>query len=333
MSNPGPRPAFPPAHAAIEIRGLTKRYGRRGEIAALTDLSLTVAPGAMFGFLGPNGAGKTTAIRLLLGFIRPTAGSTAIFGRDTWREGVQARSDLGFLVAPEAFYPDMSGVAQLDYLARLSGRPPVLRERIRESLELSSEALGRKLGSYSKGMRQKLALIAAFQHDPALMILDEPTDGLDPLIQRSFEEFLGELTRRGRTIFMSSHDLAEVERTCERVAVVRNGRLVVESTVADLKRRARRVAEMTFVDDVPIELPMLPGVGQIVRNGRHVRLVIEGDVNPLLSLLARHPVSEVSIAPPRLEDVFMSFYDTGSSGPGENGREHEATALLESSQR
>ncbi len=129
---------------------------------------------------------------------------------------------------------------------------------------------------------------------------------------------------------MSSHDLAEVERTCERVAVVREGRLVVESTVADLKRRARRVAELTFIDEIPDELATLAGVGQIVRDGRRVHLVIEGDVNPLLALLSRHPVSEVLIAPPRLEDVFMSFYDTGSSGPGQNGREREADVLVES---
>src|SRR5215204_4148197 len=293
---------------AISVRNLSKRYGT---VYALADASITVPRGKVYGFLGPNGAGKTTTIRLLMGFIKPTSGSAQLFGHDCWNDGLNARRDLGFLVTADALYSDMSGVAQLDYAAKLSRRSAVLRDQLLDALELSRDVLQRKLGSYSKGMRQKLALIAAMQHDPGLLILDEPTDGLDPLIQRSFEEFLGELTRRGRTIFMSSHDLAEVERTCERVAVVRNGRLVVESTVADLKRRARRVAEMTFVDDVPIELPMLPGVGQIVRNGRHVRLVIEGEVNPLLSLLAQHPVSEVSIAPPRLEDVFMSFYDTG----------------------
>ncbi len=192
MSNPGLDADSPPSLPAIETRGLTKHFGRRGEIIALADLNLTVSQGVMFGFLGPNGAGKTTAIRLLLGFIRPTSGAATIFGHNTWREGVRARRDLGYLVAPEAFYPDMSGTAQLDYLARLSGRPPVLRERVRTALELGSDALERRIGSYSKGMRQKLALIAAFQHDPSLMILDEPTDGLDPLIQRSFEEFLGE---------------------------------------------------------------------------------------------------------------------------------------------
>ncbi len=314
-------PASPDSGHAIETHGLTKRYGRHGEIAALTDLDLAVSPGAIFGFLGPNGAGKTTAIRILLGFIRPSGGQARIFGRDTWRDGVRARRDLGFLVTPDAFYPDMSGIAQLDYLARLSGQPPVLREHFREALELGADALERRIGSYSKGMRQKLALIAAFQHDPALLILDEPTDGLDPLIQRSFEELLRELQRRGRMIFMSSHDLAEVERTCERVAVVRDGRLVAESTVADLKRRARRVAEITFAATVPDALATLPGVGRITRDGQRVSLVVEGDVNPLLALLAAHQVVDLSIAPPRLEDVFMAFYDTGAAGETQNGHE------------
>jgi ABC-2 type transport system ATP-binding protein len=308
----------PKEHAApIETTGLTKRYG---EIAALTDLSLTVPPGVVYGFLGPNGAGKTTAIRLLLGFIRPTGGRARLRGHDCWRDGVAARNDLGFLVVPDAFYPDMSGAAQLDYLARLSGRPPLLRERFREALELGRDALERRLGSYSKGMRQKLALIAAFQHDPSLLILDEPTDGLDPLIQRSFEELLRDLRDRGRTIFMSSHDLAEVERTCERVAVVRDGRLVVEETVAELKGHARRIAEVTFRDEVPAEIATVPRAVVFERDGRRVRLAIEGDVNPLLRVLAQHDVAELTLAPPRLEDVFMAFYAEGDEGGFAGGR-------------
>ncbi|MGH2603920.1 MAG: ABC transporter ATP-binding protein, partial [Dehalococcoidia bacterium] len=165
--------------AVIATSGLSKRYGR---IDALSRLDLAVPGGVIYGFLGPNGAGKTTAIRLLMGFVRPSAGRAEIFGHDTWREGVAARRDLGFLVTAEALYPDLSGRDQLDYAVGISGRPPVLRRRLLEALELSDDALGRRLGSYSKGMRQKLALTAALQHDPALLILDEPTDGLDPLI-------------------------------------------------------------------------------------------------------------------------------------------------------
>jgi ABC-2 type transport system ATP-binding protein len=299
---------------------LTKRYGR---IVALSDLTLTIPPGVIFGFLGPNGAGKTTAIRLLLGFVRPTAGSAAIRGHDAWRDGVAARRDLGFLVVPDAFYPDMSGQAQLDYLARLDGRPPVLRERLREALELGRDALGRRLGSYSKGMKQKLALIAACQHDPSLLILDEPTDGLDPLIQRAFEELLRERRDQGRTIFMSSHDLAEVERTCEQVAVVRDGRLVTVASVADLKARGRRIADVTFAIEVPAGLDRLPRATTIERNGRRVRLAIDGDPNPLLRFLAAHEVSDLTLTPPRLEDVFMSFYGEGAQTEGAQGAQAE----------
>ncbi len=300
----------------IETTALTKRYG---EIAALTDLHLAVPEGSIYGFLGPNGAGKTTAIRLLMGFIRASSGSARIFGHDVWAEGVAARRDLGFLVTPDAFYPDMTGIAQLDYLAHLSGKPPVLRDRFLDTLELGRDALRRRLGSYSKGMRQKLALTAAFQHDPALLILDEPTDGLDPLIQRGFEELLRELRDRGRTIFMSSHDLAEVERTCERVAVVRGGRLVAEETVEGLKRLQRRTIEVTFGGEAPPDLALVPRVTIVSREGRRARLAFEGDLNPLLRFLAGHDVADLILAPPRLEDVFMAFYGDDRHGPGGAG--------------
>jgi ABC-2 type transport system ATP-binding protein len=317
--------------APIATAHLTKRYG---QIAALSDLTLTIPPGAIFGFLGPNGAGKTTAIRLLLGFVKPTAGRAAIWGHDCWHDGVAARRDLGFLVVPDAFYPDMAGEAQLDYLATLSGGPPVLRERFRDALELSREALGRRIGSYSKGMRQKLALIAAFQHNPTLLVLDEPTDGLDPLIQRAFEELLTELRDRGRTIFMSSHDLAEVERTCEQVAVVRDGRLVAVESVAELKRRSRRVADVTFAREVPPDLALLPRATLLERNGHRVRLAIEGDVNPLLRLLAAHELSDLTLAPPKLEDVFMAFYGEGAQGAqGALGAQDEGAQDVEDRQR
>ncbi|MDP9366021.1 MAG: ABC transporter ATP-binding protein [Chloroflexota bacterium] len=289
----------------IVTDGLGKRYGR---VEALSGVSLRVPRGGIYGFLGPNGAGKTTTIRLLLGFVRPSAGSARIFGHDTWREGVAARRDLSFLVPPEALYPDMTGEAQLDYAADLSGRPPALRARLLDALELERSALGRRLGTYSKGMRQKLALTAALQHDPALLILDEPTDGLDPLIQRAFEEVLEELRDRGRTIFMSSHDLAEVERTCERVAVVRDGRLVAEEVIGALMGRHRRSAEVVFAGPEPEGLARVPGVAVVGRRGPRVELSIDGDVVPLLRFLAGEAVVDLLLPPPRLEDVFMGFY-------------------------
>jgi ABC-2 type transport system ATP-binding protein len=298
--------------AAIITRDLTKRYGA---VSALEHLNLAVPQGSIYGFLGPNGAGKTTTIRLLMGFVRPTAGSASIFGHETWRDGVAARRHLGYLVPPDALYPEMSGEAQLDFATRLSGRSPVLREFLLDALDLDREALSRRLGSYSRGMRQKLALIAAVQHDPPLLILDEPTDGLDPLVQRRFEELLRSLRDRGRTIFMSSHDLAEVERTCEFVAVVRDGRLVVQDTVAGLKRLQRRRAEVLFPDGIPEGLSRLPGVAVAARTDRHLTLLLEGDLNPLIAFLASHRVEDLILAPPDLDDIFMGFYGEDSREP------------------
>ncbi len=291
---------------------LTKRYG---PVTALDGIDLVVPRGVTFGFLGPNGAGKTTAIRLLMGFVRPTAGTARLWGHDCWRDGVRARADLGFLVPADALYPDMSGEALLDYMASLSAKPPVLRRLLLDALELGNDALGRRLNTYSKGMKQKLALTAAMQTSPALLVLDEPTDGLDPLIQRSFEGVLRDLRDRGTTIFMSSHDLAEVERTCERVAIIRDGRVVAEQTIADLKDLHRRVAEIIFAGAVPEGLDSLAGVHVVEREGSRVVLALGDSVTPLLQFLGdRDDVVDLLLSPPRLEDIFLGFYDSSRNG-------------------
>ena len=294
------------ACAMIQTVGLTKRYG---SVSALSDLDLCVPEGSVFGFLGPNGAGKTTTIRLLLGFIRPTSGSACIQGLDTWRHGVAARRDVGYLVPPEALYLDMSGADQLDYAARLSGRPPVLRQAFLDGLGLGQDALKRRLGTYSKGMRQKFALTLATQCDPSLLILDEPTDGLDPLVQRAFERLISERRDAGRTVFLSSHDLTEVERMCDRVAVVRSGDLVAQDSVAELTRRRRRTVTVRFAADPPASLLELPRVTLLDRQGEHLRLAVEGDLNPLLQVLADAAVDDLTVEPPSLEEAFMAFYD------------------------
>jgi ABC-2 type transport system ATP-binding protein len=309
MQNPAGSPA-------IVTSGLTKRYG---SLTALDALSLTVPCASIYGFLGPNGAGKTTTIKILMGFIKPTDGTARIFGRETWQRGGGGRQDLGFLVQPDNLYPDMTGDAHLEYAERLDRRPAVLRKWLLDALELSPEALRRRLGSYSKGMRQKLALTAAIQHDPALLILDEPTEGLDPLIQRNFDEVLRELRARGRTIFMSSHDLSEVERTCDLVAVVKGGRLVAEETVVGLKRLHRRRARVVFRHNPPDTIETLDGVSVIERNGGEVTFLIERDVNPLLRLLAEAGIDDLVLAPPSLDDIFLGYYDQSSGGAVFNG--------------
>jgi ABC-2 type transport system ATP-binding protein len=296
--------------AAISISQLTKRYGA---VTALDRIDLEVPNGVTYGFLGPNGAGKTTAIRVLMGFIRPSAGRARIHGCDCWREGVRARANLGFLVPADALYPEMTGAALLDYLGELSGRSPILRVPLLEALELSRSDLGRRLGDYSKGMKQKLALTAAMQSAPALIILDEPTDGLDPLIQRAFEQVLADVRRQGCTIFMSSHDLTEVERTCERVAIIREGRIVAEESIAELRAKHHRTAEVTFVGEPPAGLDEIQGVVAIRRDGDCVVLSLEGTVNPLLCFLAaRDDVADLILARPSLEDIFLGYYDSAS---------------------
>jgi ABC-2 type transport system ATP-binding protein len=299
------------AHPAIVTTNLTKQYNG---VVALSEVSLQVQTGALFGFLGPNGAGKTTAIRLLLGFIAPTSGTAEIFGHETWRHGVEARKHVGFLVPAEAFYPEMSGRSQLDYAAHLSGTSPALRGQLLDLLELADRDLDRKLQQYSKGMKQKLALVAAAQHDPQLLILDEPTDGLDPLIQRRFEQFLREFNRRGRTVFMSSHDLAEVERLCEVVAIVKEGRLVAQQSIEEIRRLRVRQVEVTFADRVPDQLRDIEHVQMQSMNGRRCVLTVEGDINPLIDALAIHEVEDLTIIPPSLDDVFMTFYEAETPG-------------------
>lgn len=292
------------AGPAIATTGLTKSYSG---VDALSDLSLTVERGTIYGFLGPNGAGKTTTIRLLMGFIKPTRGQARMFGYDTWNDGVRARSQVGYLVQSDALFPELSGEDQLRFAAKLSGRGAPLQDRLLDLLELSRSDLQRKLRTYSKGMRQKLALIAATQHDPELLILDEPTDGLDPLIQRAFESHLLDRHVAGRTIFMSSHDLGEVDRLCQTVAIVRAGRLVQEDSIRELRARHRRRAEIVLAQPLPPGTT-IPGAEVRSCEGRTLQLLVDLDPNPLLAFLGALPVDSITIAPPSLNDIFAEYY-------------------------
>jgi ABC-2 type transport system ATP-binding protein len=291
--------------AVIETRALRKRFGAN---LAVADLSLSIGRGEVFGFLGPNGAGKTTAIRSLLGFIRPTSGNCQIFGHDCWRDGVRARNDLGFLVSAGTLYPDMTGSAYLDYAARLGKQSPSLRETLVSKLELDEAALGRKIGGYSKGMKQKLALIACMQTSPKLLILDEPTDGLDPLMQRAFEEILRLLHARGTTIFMSSHDLGEVERVCQRVAIIRAGKIVAEAAIDDLTARRQRLIEVAFSGQAP-DWAETASARELERDGNRLVISSRGQTRQILmELSARDDVSDILVTRPSLEQIFHEYY-------------------------
>jgi ABC-2 type transport system ATP-binding protein len=295
---------------AIAVNRLSKRYG---SVTALDGISLHVPPGEIYGFLGPNGAGKTTAVRSLLGFIRPSSGSCQIFGHDCWADGVRARRDLGFLISSGTIYPDMTGDAYLDYAQRLAQQPSPLRATLLAGLELGEADLRRKTGGYSKGMKQKLALTACMQTDPKLLILDEPTDGLDPLMQRAFEDILTGLRARGTTIFMSSHDLGEVERVCQRVAIIRTGKIVAEASVDELTARRQRMVEVTFNGAAP-EWPETPSLHPLERNGNRLVLSVRDDTRQLLKdLSVRDDVVDILVSRPSLEQVFHEYY----AAPGE----------------
>lgn len=293
----------------IATHGLGKRYGR-GRVVALEDLDLEVREGEVFGFLGPNGAGKSTTIRLLLGFLHPSAGSATVLGHDIGRGSVEIRREVGYLPGGIAFWDGSSGERVLDELAAMSGRPPVRRAALLDRLELSSATLRRPVRDYSRGMRQKLGIVQALQHDPALAILDEPSEGLDPLMQRAFYDILDELRAAGRTIFFSSHVLSEVERVCDRVGIVRRGRLVALEDIAGLLARRRRLVEIRLRPGA--EAPVLVDVSGVLDAravGDVVTCSLEGDAGPLLAALVGHPVVDISIEAARLEDAFLEFYE------------------------
>ena len=294
---------------AIETVGLTKHYGRRaGVVRALEPLDLAVRAGEVFGFLGPNGAGKSTTIRLLLGFLHATAGSARVLGHDAARESVAIRRRLGYLPTGIALYDTLTGQELLDYLARLSGRPASRQAELCDRLELPQRTLKRLVRDYSRGMRQKVGIVQALQHDPELAILDEPTEGLDPLMQRAFYEIIDGLKASGRTIFFSSHVLSEVERVCDRVAIIREGRLVALEETAGLLARRKRNVMMRFTGPPP-RLETAAGITNIEYGDGYLTCRVEGNVRPFLAAVADAAVVDLTIEPARLEEAFLEFYD------------------------
>lgn len=302
------------------MQGLSKSYGsghrpalhRSAPIRALHDLTVSVHEGEIFGFLGPNGAGKSTTIRILLGFLHPTAGGATVLGRDVVTDGLEVRRRVGYLPGGIALYDTMTGTELLMYLAALSGRGAPLRAALVERLEMSARDLDRQVRDYSRGMRQKLGIIQALQHDPELAVLDEPTEGLDPLMQRAFYEVLDERRLAGRTVFFSSHILSEVERVCDRVAIIRAGELVALSNVEELLARRRRHVEMR-VDGRAPELEGVAGVSDIVVKDSVVRCQLEGDVSAFLAAIGAASVRDLTIEPARLEEAFLEYYEADES--------------------
>jgi ABC-2 type transport system ATP-binding protein len=288
----------------ISTRALTKHYGA---IEALTDLTLDVRPGEIFGFLGPNGAGKSTAIRTLLGFLHPTSGSARVLGMDAVEESVEIRRLTGYLPGGVALYDSMTGEQVLDYLARLQGRQAHRRQELVDRLRMPASDLRRRIRDYSRGMRQKIGVIQALQHDPELAILDEPSEGLDPLMQQAFYGILADLRAEGRTIFFSSHILSEVERVCDRVGIIRHGRLMAVHEVRELLARRRRKISIRWRGAAP-DPTTLPGVDDVTVDGDRLFGTLHGDVSEFVRAIASPSLEDLTIEPASLEEAFLEYY-------------------------
>ena len=288
----------------IATSGLSKDYGSgRG----LFGLDLEVLQGEVFGFLGPNGAGKSTTMRLLLDLIRPTSGSAQLLGLDTINDSLAIRRRVGFLPGDFALYPKLTGRAMLDYLAQLRGG---VDPHVRDSLvERFGADIDRPIRQLSTGNRQKLGLVQAFMHEPELLILDEPIAGLDPLVQQSFHALLGEVSGQGRTVFLSSHTLSEVERVTDRLAILREGRLVVVDSLENLRKVAVQRLEIEFAQPVDVgEFRTLPGVTEVHAEGLVVTVGFEGSADAVVKAAAKHEVLAIRPREEDLEDIFLNYY-------------------------
>ncbi len=292
------------ATPAIEINQLKKYYGK---IEAVKGISMSVERGEIFGFLGPNGAGKTTTIRCMLNLIYPTSGSIRILSMDAQSDAINLHKHLGYLPGDVRLPGDMTGKQVIDYFSRLQGLEPVLLNPLVEMFDVEMK---RPIKSYSKGMRQKIGIVLAFMCDPDVLLLDEPTSGLDPLLQKTFNQFLLDEQARGKTIFMSSHIMSDVEKVCHRVAVIRNGELVTVETVEALREKAGQRVTVEFGDSVaPEELARIPGVSMVQQHNGQYQFNISGSMDALIKALSRHNVVRLNAEEAPLEEVFLKFYE------------------------
>jgi ABC-2 type transport system ATP-binding protein len=289
-------------NAAIRTEGLTKRYG---EVVALDHLDLEVAQGEVVGYLGPNGAGKTTTIRLLLGLSQPTEGRGAIFGLDCHRQPVETHRRVAFVAGEANLWPSLTGAETLALLGRVHGHfDEVYRDELIDQFDLDPT---KKVRAYSKGNHQKVILIAALMVRPDLLVLDEPTSGLDPLMEQAFRHCIGEARERGQTVFLSSHIMSEVEALCDRVGILRDGRLIEMGTLAEMRHLSALSVEATLDGPVP-DLSAVPGVSAVEADGKVLRCQVRGSIDPLLKALAATGVTELLSREPSLEELFLAQY-------------------------
>lgn len=289
----------------IETFGLGKTYVR-GRLKALSNLNISVNAAEIYGYLGPNGAGKSTTIKLLMDFIRPTAGHARILDLDSVTDSRQVKQSIGYLPGEFMFYHRLTGAEFLDYMSHLRPAKASYIKQLAASFEVP---LDRKMADLSKGNRQKIGIIQAFMSKPAVLILDEPTGGLDPLMQEKFFELVREAKAGGATVFFSSHNLSEVQKVCDRVAFIKNGRLIAEQGIAELAESSVQTYDVSFAGPAPLaELKRLSGVKLTANSPHHVTIKVTGSLSPLLRLLAGHKVNSLDRREINLEDEFMKFY-------------------------
>jgi ABC-2 type transport system ATP-binding protein len=291
----------------VETQGLTKRYGsNRG----IEDVTFTIDEGEVFGFLGPNGAGKTTTIRTIMGLLRPTAGSAHIGGLDCWEQSTDVKRLVGYLPGELSLDPNLTGGQILEYYGNLRGG--VDQTYLKQLITRLGLDPTRKFRQYSSGNKRKIGIVQAFMHRPRLLILDEPTNGLDPLNQQEFDRMVKEVREDGRTVFLSSHILTEVEQTCTRVAIIREGRLVRVGGVAELKGLKRHEVTITFANAVPVEaFKSLEGVEQAdaLPDGHTLRLAVSGGLDGVIKAAAQYQVVTLTSQEPSLEEIFLRYYE------------------------
>ena len=302
--------------AIIKAEKLTKSYGsHRG----IVDVDLAVEQGEVFGFLGPNGAGKTTTIRVLLDLIRPTNGKAYVFGIDTTVDPVAIHRRVGYLPGEFTLYDRLTGGETLEYFANLRGGvDPAYQASLVERFDLDPS---RKFKEYSNGNKQKVGLVAALQHKPELLVLDEPTAGLDPLVQETFFAVVREAVGEGRTVFLSSHVLSEAEKACDRVGIIRDGRLVMVDRVDALRDLAAHQVELRFTGLVPAdEFGALPGVSDVVAEDHVLRMHVAGSIDPVIKAAARFELADFVSREPSLEETFLAQYGRESGEVADHGR-------------
>lgn len=291
----------------VETQGLTKHYGSsRG----IKDVTFTIAEGEVFGFLGPNGAGKTTTIRTLMGLLRPSAGTARIAGLDCWAQSTEVKRLVGYLPGELSLDPNLTGGQILEYFGNLRGG--VDQSYLKQLIDRLGLDPTRKFRQYSSGNKRKIGIVQAFMHRPRLLILDEPTSGLDPLNQQEFDRMVNEVRDDGRTVFLSSHILTEVEQTCTRVGIIREGRLVRVGGVSELKDIKRHDVTITFAGDVPLDaFKTLPGVehADVLPDGHTLRLAVSGGLDGVIKAAAQYPIVTLISQEPSLEDIFLRFYE------------------------